>query len=88
MKYLRHKSININGDLHRAFKFASDFDAEFSTITKEYLDTGYPIGFFKLVISDFKKKDENQSIIPDCLFDEHSKILFKLPYCPRNEYEV
>ena len=37
-----------------------------------------------LVISDFKKMDENQPIIPGRLFDECRNILFKLPYCPRN----
>ena len=41
-----------------------------------------------LVISDFKKRDENQPIIPDRLFEECRNILFKLPYCPRNLYEV
>ena len=84
----RYKRNNINGDLHRAFKIASDFDAEVSIITKKYLDAGYPLGFIKSVISDFKKKDENQSIIPDWLFEERSKVLFKLPYCPSNEHDV
>ena len=82
-----YKRNNVNGDLHRAFKVASDFDAEVSIITKKYLDAGYPIGFIKSVISDFKK-DVNQPITPDWLFEERRKILFKLPYCPRNEYEV
>ena len=35
-----------------------------------------------------KNKDENQPIIPDWLFEEHSKVLFKLPYYPSNEYDV
>ena len=33
----RYKNNNINGDLHRAFKIASDFDTEVSIITKKYL---------------------------------------------------
>ena len=41
-----------------------------------------------LVISDFQKRDENQPIIPDRLFEERRNILFKLPYYPRNLYEV
>ena len=49
--------------------------------------TVYPIGFIKSVISDFKEKDENQSIISDWLFEERSKVSFNLPYCPKNEYE-
>ena len=55
----RYKRNNINCDFHRAFKIASDFDAEVSIITKKCLDAGYPLGFIKSVISDFKKKDEN-----------------------------
>ena len=65
LKYLSHKKENINGDLHWKFKHASDFDAEVSIITKKYLDTGYPIDFIKSVISNFKKKDGNQPVIPD-----------------------
>ena len=84
----RYKRNNINGDLHRALKIASDFDTEVSIITKKYLDAGYPISFIKSVNSDFKKRDENQPIIPDWLFEERRKILFKLPYYPRNEYDV
>ena len=53
----RYKRNNINGDLHRALKIASYFDTEVSAITKKYLDAGYTIGFIKLVISDFKKRD-------------------------------
>ena len=61
----RYKRNYINGDLHLAFKIASDFDEEVSIITKKYLDAGYPIGFIKSVIDNFKKKDENQPIISD-----------------------
>ena len=42
----------------------------------------YRIGFIKSVTSAFKKKDEIQPIIPDWLFDERRKILFKLLYSP------
>ena len=84
----RNKRNNINVDLNRAFKIASDFDAEVSIIIKKYLHAGYPLGFIKSVISDFKKKDENQPIIHDWLFEECSKVLFKLPYCPSNEPDV
>ena len=41
----RYKRNNIRCDLHRAFKIASDFDAEVQTITLKYLEVGYPIGF-------------------------------------------
>ena len=33
----RYKRNNIRGDLHGAFKVASDFDAEVQTITLKYL---------------------------------------------------
>ena len=76
----RYKKNDINGHLHKAFKITSDFDAEISVITKKYLEAGYPIGFTKSAISDFKKKaEENQPVISDCLFEERSKILLKLP---------
>ena len=84
----RYKRNNINVDLHQAFKIASDFDAEIFIVTKKYLDAGYSIGFIKSVISDFKKNDENQPIIPNWLFEERSKVLFNLSYCPINEHDV
>ena len=60
----RYKRNNIPGDLHHAFRIASDFDAEVQTSTQKYLEVGYPIGFIKSVISDFKNgKQEEQLII-------------------------
>ena len=85
----RYKSNNIRGDFHCAFKNASDFDAEVQTITRKNLEVGYPIGFIKSVISNFKNsKEEEQPIIPEWLFDQRKKVLFKLPYCPSNERDV
>ena len=46
----RYKRNNIRGDLCSAFKIASDFDAEVQTITREYLEVGYPIGFNKRMV--------------------------------------
>ena len=83
----KYKRNNITGDLHWAFKIASDSDAEVSIITKNYLDTGYPIGSIESIISDFKKKDENKPVLPDWLFEE-LKDLFELPYSPGNEHDV
>ena len=80
---------NIRCDLHHAFRIASDFDAEVQTITQKYLEVGYPIGFIKSVINGFKNsKEEEQLIIPEWLFDQRKKVLFKLPYCPSNERDV
>ena len=58
----------MKGDLHRAFNIACNFDSEVSIITSNYINAGYPIGLIKSVISDFKKKDENQPIVLDWLF--------------------
>ena len=44
--------------------------------------------FCQIGTSDFKKKDENQPVIPDWLFEACSNILFKPPYCPSNEHDV
>ena len=83
-----YKHNNIQGELHCAFKIASEFDAEVQTIRLKYLEIGYPISFIKSVINDFKNsKEEEQLIIPDWLFDKR-KVLLKLPYCPSNERDV
>ena len=85
----RYKRNNIRGDLHRAYKIASDFDAEVVIITQKYLQVGYPIGFIKSVINDFRISIiQEETIIPEWLFDERCKVLFKLPYCPNNERDV
>ena len=79
----------MRGDFHRDFKTAWDFEAEIQTITEKYLKVGYPIGFIKSLINDFKNsKEEEQLIIPEWLFDQRKKVLFKLPYCPSNERDV
>ena len=66
--------------MHRAFKIVSDFDAKVQTITQKYLEVGYPIGFIKSVINDFKNsKEEEHLIMPQWLFDQRKKVLFKLP---------
>ena len=85
----RYKRNNMRGDFHRDFKTAWDFEAEIQTITQKYLKVGYPIGFIKSLINDFKNsKEEEQLIIPEWLFDQRKKVLFKLPYCPSNERDV
>ena len=85
----RYKWNNIRVYFHCAFKNASDFDVEVQTITRKNLEVGYPIGFIKSVISNFKNsKEEEQPIIPEWLFDQRKKVLFKLPYYPSNERDV
>ena len=56
----RYKRNNIRDDFHRAFKIASDFDAEVQTITQKYLEVGNPIGFINLVMNDFKNSIEEE----------------------------
>ena len=49
------------------------------------LGIGYPIGFIKSVIHDFKKSnEEEQLIIPEWLADQR-KALFMLTCCPSNK---
>ena len=75
--------------MHRTFKNGSDFGAEVQKIAQKYLEAGYPISFIQSVINDFKNsKEEEQLIIPEWLFDQRKKVLFKLPYCPSNERDV
>ena len=62
-----YKRNNVNGNLHRSFKITPDFDTEVSVITKKYRDAGYPIGFIKSVISDFKKDLNQQLHLTGCL---------------------
>ena len=84
-----YKQNNIQGDLHCAFKGASDFDAKVQTITVKYLEVGYPIDFINSVINDFKNsKEEEKLIIPEWLFDRRKKVLFTLPYCLSNERDL
>ena len=75
--------------MHRTFKNGSDFGAEVQKIAQKYLEAGYLISFIQSVINDFKNsKEEEQLIIPEWLFDQRKKVLFKLPYCPSNERDV
>ena len=46
------------------------------------------LSFIKSVIRDFKRKNESRPIVPDWLFEQRKTILFKLPHCPRNEYDL
>ena len=57
--------------------------------SEKYLEVGYPICFIKSVNNDSKNsKEEGQLIVPEWLFDQRKKVLFKLPYCPSNERDV
>ena len=66
----RYKRNNINGDLHRAFKIASDFDAEVSIITKKYLDAGYSLILIllnQLFVTLKRRMKTNQLYLTGCL---------------------
>ena len=64
----RYKRNNMNGDLHRAFKIASNFDAEVSIITKKYLDAGYPLAFLSQLLVILKRRMKtNQLYLTGCL---------------------
>ena len=66
----RYKRNDINGDLHRAFKIASDFDAEVSIITKKYLDAGYSLILIllnQLFVTLKRRMKTNQLYLTGCL---------------------
>ena len=84
----RYKRNAINGDLHRAFKISSDFDTEVSIIRNRFLESGFPEKFVNSVISTFKNKDKEDTIIPPWLFDDRIKLCIRLPYSPGNEVDV
>ena len=57
------------GELQRAKRIATDFNCEVKHITKKFLLTGFPRNFIKNTIEYFRK-NEDDFIIPECLFDE------------------
>ena len=84
----RYKRNAINGDLHRAAKIASDFDAEVRRIKEKYKNVGFPLRFIEAVIRDFQKVpvvDEGERIIPEWLFEQKMDFYIRLPFCPKNE---
>ena len=52
------------GDLHRAKKISSNFKQEVDIIREKFSNVGYPPGFIKSVIDDFKHPEKNELIIP------------------------
>ena len=83
----RYKRNAINGELHRASKIASNFQAEVERIKRKFQDVGYPIKFIESVLRDFNKKPDPETdlIIPAWLFDDRMFIPIKIPYCQKNE---
>ena len=84
----RYKRNAIDGDLHRASKVASNFDHEIVRIKEKYKNVGFPSRFVDAVIRDFQKvpgADEEESIIPNWLFDERSDFYIRIPFSPKNE---
>ena len=85
----RYKRNAINGDLHRASKIASDFESEIVRIKQKYKDVGFPVRFIEAVIRDFRRvpvvNEEEESIIPEWLFDKKVEFYLRIPFCPKNE---
>lgn len=83
----RYKRNTIRGELHRASKISSNFDAELDRIRRKFHDVGYPKRFVESVIRDFLRIDDNVDdvIIPAWLFDDRVTKCIRLPYCESNE---
>ena len=86
----RYKRNTINGDLHRSYRIATNFQQEKLLIQQKYKNAGYPIGFTNNVIRQFEQKlnvtNNDESIIPDWLFTETKKIVcIEIPFCLENE---
>ena len=76
---------NTKGELHRAAKISSDFDAELSRIRTKFRNVGYPKRFVESVIRDFLRTDDDDVIIPRWLFDDRITAYIRLPFCESNE---
>ena len=83
----RYKRNTIRGELHRAFKISSNFDAELDRIRRKFRLVGYPNRFVESVIRDFllDNMDNDDVIIPQWLFDDRITKYIRLPFCELNE---
>ena len=85
----RYKRNAINGDLHRASKIATNFDDEVKRIKEKYKNVGFPVKFIEAVVRDFQRvpevNEEEESIVPEWLFDEKIDFYVRIPFCPKNE---
>ena len=81
--------MRINGDLHRASKIATNFDDEVKRIKEKYKNVGFPVKFIEAVVRDFQRvpevNEEEESIVPEWLFDEKIDFYVRIPFCPKNE---
>ena len=73
--------------LHRAKTVSTNLDRDIKEIKTTFLNAGYPKKFLSCTIDNFEssKSSEDESLIPDFLFEERKKICMKLPYCKKNE---
>ena len=61
-----------------------NFDKEIWKITEKYWNTGFPSNFVNETIPNFKKETE-QAIIPEWIFEEKNTFTVRLPYSSANE---
>ena len=81
----RYKRNAIKGELHRASKISSSFNAEVDRIRHKFLKVGFPKRFIESVIKDFQGNTDDELLIPEWLFDERIVKTLRLPYCLSNE---
>ena len=82
----RYKRNTIRGELHRASKISSNFDAELVRIRRKVRNAGYPHRFVESVIRDFTNDDQYDDVlIPPWLFEDRETKYIRLPFCENNE---
>ena len=86
----RYKRNNINGDLHRAKKIASNFENEIIKIRNKYIKADYPLRYINSVISAFNNEcapeNNNNNEGPNNNTEENKKrVIVNLPFCSTNE---
>ena len=81
---MRYKRIAIIGELHREKQIASNFDKEIRKIREKYGNAGFPSNFLNEATHNFKKETE-ETIIPEWLFEERKIFTVRLPYSFANE---
>ena len=81
---IRYKRNALIGHLHTAKQIASNFDKEIRRIREKYRNAGFPSNIVNETILNFKKEIE-ETIISEWLFEERKIFTVRLPYSSANK---
>ena len=85
----RYKRNAIFGDLHRAKRMSTNFDAEVSYFIEKFRKADYPLHFCNSIVTDFIKStndlQDSYIIKPNLLEYQKPFIVIEIPFCDRNE---